>query len=191
GKVTSERGVVGRVRESDALELTLRLGAMWQRLAVHPLRQTQQVTLYKKDLERVEEVPVLSGPISDVLEPLPGPLPFWRALACRVGLVRRDDSGECLEAASPEFWIDNAVHLPQMIATGWLGLRTWSEWEPAQGERLEGDLPLSFLRPVLLLWLSSLGDEEWVGLDGLSEHLRSQYPGWDQPAVRAAADGAS
>ena len=30
-------------------------------------------------------------------------------------------------AASPDFWADNAVHLPQMIATGWLSLKTWQE----------------------------------------------------------------
>ena len=34
-------------------------------------RQTQQGTLYKRDRERLEDDPVLAGPIADALEPLP------------------------------------------------------------------------------------------------------------------------
>ena len=191
GKLTPVMGAVASIRESDALEPTLRLGAMWQRVGIEPLRQTQQGTLYKRDQDRIEGDPVLSGAISDALEPLPGISALWLALACRVGLIRRDSSGERLEAVGPDYWTENAVHLPQMIATSWLGLRTWSEWDLIRGERPEDGPPLPFLRPALMLWLACLGDDEWVALDDLDEHLRVQNPLWDRPTVRPDADGSS
>ena len=184
GKLMPVRGTVSRIRESDALEPTLRLGAVWQRLGIEPLRQTQQGTLYKRDLERIEGDPVLSGAMSDALEPLPGISALWLALACRVGLIRRDASGERLEAVGPEYWTENAVHLPQMIATSWLGLANLVGMGTQPIRCPEDGPPLPFLRPVLLLWLACLADEEWVALDDLAEHLRVQNPGWDRPAVR-------
>ena len=122
GRLTPAAGSVGQIRESDGLEPVLRLAATWQRVASEPLRQTGQGALYKRDLERIEEDPVLSSSISDALEPLSAMSLLWLALARRVGLIRLDSAGERLEAAGPGFWIDNAVHLPQMIATSWMGL---------------------------------------------------------------------
>ena len=54
-------------------------------------------------------------------------------------------------AAAAEFWTDNAVHLPQMIATGWLGLQSWQELEAASGEASTTGPALPFLRFALLL----------------------------------------
>ena len=42
-----------------------------------PLRQTQQGTFYKRDRERLEDDPVLAGPIADALEPLPDMPALW------------------------------------------------------------------------------------------------------------------
>ena len=69
-----------------------------------------------------------------------------------------------------------------MIATSWLGLRTWSEWAGAGADARRTARPLPFLRPALLLWLACLADDEWVALDDLAEHLRARNPGWDRPA---------
>src|SRR6185312_2571792 len=128
-----------------------------------PIRQTQQGTLYKRDRDRVVEDPVLAGPIADAMAPLPDLAAFWLALARRVGLVEPDASGQRLMAASPEFWSDNAVHLPQMIATGWLSLRAWQEptgtIPPDAPETDEPAMP--YLRPAVMLWLATLGEAEW------------------------------
>ena len=65
----------------------------WPRLAaleIEPLRQTGQGTLYKRDLERIEEDPVLSGAVSDALEPLAAMSLLWLSLARRVGLIHPD-----------------------------------------------------------------------------------------------------
>ena len=70
GELVPAAGPVGQVRESDGLEPTIKLAALWQRVGVEPLRQTQQGTLYKRDHERLQEDPVLAGPISDACRAL-------------------------------------------------------------------------------------------------------------------------
>ena len=118
---------VRQVRQADGLEPILRLAALWQRVEEAALRRTQQGTLYKKDRERIEDDPVLAGPIADSLEPLPDPANFSLALARSVGLVIDEKGSDRTVAAPAEFWAENAVHLPQMLASRWLGLRTWHE----------------------------------------------------------------
>ena len=191
GKLTPAASDVGQIRESDGLEPILRLAAIWQRVGIEPLRQTGQGALYKRDLERIEEDPVLSGAISDALEPLAAMSLLWLSLARRVGLIHADAAGERLEAAGPGFWIDNAVHLPQMIATNWMGLREWQEWENSPDENPEVRLPLTFLRPAVLLWLACLKDDEWVALDDLAQQLRTMNPEWDRPSLRSDPEAAA
>jgi hypothetical protein len=178
---------VVQIRESDGLEPVLRLGALWQRVGVEPLRQTQQGTLYKRDQERLDQDPVLADGVSDALALLPALSEFWLMLARRVGLVRLDSAGEQLEAAAPDFWADNAVHLPQMIATAWLGLRSGPDCPPETGQVHEFDSPVAYLRPALLLWLATLEAAEWTALDDLAEHLRQQYADWEGSGERRDA----
>ncbi len=190
GKLTPAAGGVGQIRESDGLEPILRLAAIWQRVAIEPLRQTGQGALYKRDLERIEEDPVLSGTITDALEPVAAMSLLWLSLARRLGLIHADAASDRLEAAGPGFWIDNAVHLPQMIATSWMGLREWQEWENPPDESQEARLPLTFLRPAVLLWLACLQDDEWVALDDLAQQLRTMNPEWDRPGLRTDPEAA-
>jgi hypothetical protein len=191
GKLASTTTLVGQIRESDGLEPILRLGAVWQRVGVEPLRQTQQGTLYKRDQERIEEDPVLSDAVSDAPESLPGLPSLWLALALRLGLLHRDPSGERIEAAGPDYWAENAFHLPQMVATSWLGLRGWRELGPGPGDPSDLGLPLAYLRPAVLLWLACLADDEWLALDDLAEHLRLLNPLWDVTSFRPELEGSS
>ena len=55
------------VREADGLEPVLRLAAVWQLAMVAPLKRTRQGDLYKRDRQRLDEDPALSGPIADEL----------------------------------------------------------------------------------------------------------------------------
>jgi hypothetical protein len=176
---------VVQVRESDGLEPVLRLGALWQRAGVEPIRRTQHGDLYKRDRERIHEDPVLTGPIADALVPLPGLARLWLELARHVGVLELDTSGQRLQAAPPGFWIDNAVHLPHMIATGWLALERWHELADPAAERVVDDPAVPYLRPALLSWLATLGDGEWVALDDLATHLRARYPAWDRTHLAA------
>ncbi len=180
-------GLVRQVRESDGLEPILRLGALWQRVGAEPLRQTQHGTLYKRDRDRIALDPVLAGPIADALKPLSRLPELWLELAVQVGLIVPDPSAERFIAAAPEFWTDNAVHLPHMIATGWMGLREWQELEakPSGGVAQASALP--YLRFALLLWLSALEESEWAALDDMATQLSERWPHWDRLSF---ADGA-
>lgn len=175
-------GPVRQVRESDGLEPVLRLAAVWQQVGEGPLRQTQQGTLYKRDRERLEDDPVLAGPIADALEPLPDMAALWLALAQGVGLLAAEPGSDRVVAAPPDFWGENAIHLPQMIAVRWLGLRTWDERGGMQQEGSTVELAFPHVRAAVMLWLARLGENEWVALEDLARHLDLLAPGWDRPA---------
>ena len=181
-------GPVGQVRESDGLEPILRLGALWQRVGAEPLRQTNQGTLYKRDRDRIADDPVLLCPIADAFKPIWRSPELWFELACRVGLVELDSAGERILAAAPEFWTDNAVHLPQMIATKWLGLETWQELESTPSGSTVPMSALPYLRLALLLFLSALEESEWVALDDLAANLSERLPAWDRLSFAEEAD---
>ncbi len=191
GSALPVSGPIGQIREPDGLEPILRLAALWQRLGAEPLRRTQQGTLYKRDRERIEEDAVLAGPVSDALADLPAMATLWLGLAQRVGVVHLDSGKEYLLASPAEFWSENAVHLPQMIASAWLGMRTWREWAEPTTEDPALGAPLVYLRPSLLLWLSSLDAESWVTIDDMAEHLDANAPGWDRITFQDTAASAA
>lgn len=171
-------GPVRQAREADGLEPVVRLAAVWQRVADAPLRQTQQGTLYKRDRDRLEDDPVLAGPIADAFEPIPDMPAFWVDLTQGVGLLESEPGSERIAAARPTFWPDNAIHLPRMIALRWLALRTWHELGGMQREGATEALALPYVRPAVLLWLATLGDDEWVTLDDLAAFLHGLSPRW-------------
>lgn len=184
-------GPVRQIRETDGLELILRLGALWQVLHDGPLRQTQQGTLYKRDRDRLEDDAVLAGPIADALEPLPDFVPLLLDLALGVGLAVEAGGGERIESAPAEFWSEHAVHLPHILASRWLGLRRWHEHAGYQREGAQATLALPFVRPVVMLWLATIGESDWVAIDDIAEHLRAQNPGWVRPVLGALGPSSS
>jgi hypothetical protein len=173
-------GTISQIREPDGLEAVLRLGALWQRVGAEPLRQTQQGVLYKRDRDRIDLDPVLVASIADSFVPLADSASFWLALARRVGLIELEAGGERLLAAAPEFWTENEIHLPQMIATGWLSLPEWCELPPEALADNESEPTIAYLRCALLLWLSTLADSEWIALDDLAEFLTARCPAWSR-----------
>lgn len=189
GDAPPPAGTVTQVRESDGLEPILRLAALWQRTGAGPLRRTQQGVLYKRDRERIEEDGVLAAPVDDALAELPALPALWISLGRRVGLIQVDKADESLQSAPADFWTENAVHLPQMIASAWLGLRSWNEWAEPSADGPPLGLPLAYLRPALMLRLASLEPEAWVTIDDLAAHLDAQAPGWDRLAFDEPATG--
>ncbi|CAN5902915.1 hypothetical protein BH23PLA1_BH23PLA1_11900 [soil metagenome] len=173
-------GPVRQVREADGLELILHLAALWQVLVEAPLRQTQQGVLYKRDRDRGESDPVLTGPITDILRPMADPVALWLDLASGIGLIGSVAGTDRIEAAPAEYWAEHAVHLPQMIASRWLA--------PAHAATVEGQEPedhdrdLDALRPAILLWLARLEIEDWVALEDLHSHVLARDP--DGPLSR-------
>ncbi len=179
-------GPTRQVRETDGLEFILRLAALWQIVDEAPLRRTQTGSLYKRDRERIEDDPVLVGPIADALEPLPDMAGLWLSLARGVGLVIDDSQSDRTSAAPADFWSENAVHLPQMAAARWLGMRSWSEQGGSRSEDSPVGLAGPFLRPAVFLWLARKPAGEWVALDDLAALLDETFPGWSAPILGGA-----
>jgi len=182
GLALPRSGPVRKARESDGLEPLLRMAVVWQRADEAPLRQTQQGTLYKRDRDRIEDDPVIAGPVADALEPLPDMPALWMELARGVGLLVAEPGSERVAAAPPAFWSENAYHLPQMTAVRWLTLRHWHELGGLQREGATAELALPYARPAVLLWLATLGDDEWVAAADFARFLRDLSPDWDRPA---------
>jgi hypothetical protein len=174
---------VRQVREADGLEPILRIAAVWQRVVEAPLRQTQNGSFFKRDRERLEDDPVVAGPISDAFEPLPDMALLWIELARRVGLLANEPGTDRIVAVPPSFWSENAVHLPQMVATRWLGLRDWNELGGMVAEGSIAETAHPYLRPVALLWLARLGEDEWIGMDDLAALFDELAPGWHHPTI--------
>jgi hypothetical protein len=187
GQAPPAAGPVRQIREADGLEPIMRLAALWQRVAETPLRQTQGGFLYKRDRDRLEDDPVLAGPIADALEPLPDMAALWLVLSKSVGLIGQEPGSDRVVAAPAEFWAENAVHMPQMVAARWMALRTWHEQVGMQEPGSSVQLSLSFVRPALLLWLATVAETDWVALDDLADHLYARCPGWDHPALDPSA----
>ena len=174
-------------RETDGMEPLIRLAGLWQRVLESPPRRSRQGTIYKRDRERFEEDPALAGPIADALEPLPDMAMLWLSLAGDVGLIKPDGESDRIIAAAAEFWTENAIHLPQMIAARWLSLWSWHETHGFQEEPRAGIAPpllaTPFLRTVALSWLASLDLDDWIALEDLSGALDLLRPGWDKLAL--------
>ena len=128
--------------------------------------------------DRIDLDQVLASPIADALATVPDLPSLWLALARRVGLVEQDAEGERLLAAPSEFWTENEFHLPQMIATAWLALQDWHELQGEGRTELESEAAVPYLRPALLLWLSTLAESEWVSVEDLADQLSAQWPAW-------------
>lgn len=184
-------GSARQVRASDGLEPVIRTAKLWQIVEEAALRRTQQGALYKRDRERIEDDPVLAGPIADAFEPLPDPATLWLALARGVGLIIDEADSDRTVAAPADYWADHAVHLPQMLATRWLGIRSWHE----TGGQSNDDAPLPpstpYLRVAALLWLAAAEPEGWVALDDLAAHLEATFAGWSAPFLALAASPAA
>ena len=173
---------IRQVREADGLEPILRLAALWQRVAEQPLRKTQVGTLFKRDRERLDEEPTLTGPIADEPLPIPDQVDVWLSLADRIGLLHEEQGTDRILAASAEFWIENGVHLPQMLATQWLALGV----DGGAGLASAG---AADVRAALLLLLASIEEDSWITLDSLAARVASVEPSRATVDPNASAKG--
>jgi hypothetical protein len=113
---------------------------------------------------------------------------LWIALARSVGLIVPEANSDRLIAAAPEYWGENAVHLPQMVATRWLALRDWHEQAGMRNEASPAELSMPYARASILLWLARMPEESWLAIEDLANHLATLAPGWNHPILSAVTD---
>src|SRR6185312_9633174 len=91
------------IREADGLEWLLRLAVLWQQVAGAPLRRTQQGGFFKRDLERLQQDPLLNAPPADHLADVPDAAFLMITLAELEGMIE-DIEGELRAGALPASW---------------------------------------------------------------------------------------
>src|SRR5262249_51828556 len=97
-----------------------------------------------------------------------------------VGLLEAEPGSDRVVAAAPEFWAENAIHLAQMIAVRWLGLRVWHEQAGMQQDGSTAELAWPYVRLPVLLWLAAQPEGAWIALDDLARHLGLRAADWER-----------
>jgi hypothetical protein len=172
-----------RGQEADGLEWLLRLGVLWQRVWGAPLRRTQQGGLFKRDVERLEQDPLLNGPPAEHLAGVRDPGFLVASLAEVEGVVREAD-GEVRAGELPGAWEGG---LPAALESLWAGLFRLSGWDPQGGWR-GGDEPAGNPFPsaylLTFLLLARLPEGAWARPADLEAWLAERHPYWAGEDVR-------
>jgi hypothetical protein len=163
-------------READGLDWPLRLSVFWQQVAAAPLRRTTTGELFKRDLERLKQDPLLAPPPADALVEAPD-LPFLAAaLAQAEGLVH-DEAGELVAATVPADWEAGLAAVLESLYSHLFCLHTWN---PLNGgvtpEGTGNPFPSSFL--LLFLLLANRSPDTWCDVAKMEDWLFTHHPFW-------------
>jgi hypothetical protein len=177
-------GVFGtRGEESDGLEWLLRLGVLWQQVAAAPLRRTQQGGFFKRDVERLEQDPLLNGAPADLLVDVPDLGFLLAALADEEGILE-DVDGEVRAGRLPAVWDAGLAEALESLYIALPRLRGWTPvdgWKGAE-EMVGNPFPSAFL--LALLVLSRLPEGAWVRPEAVEAWLTAQHPYWNAESAR-------
>jgi hypothetical protein len=169
--------------ESDGLEWLLRLGVVWQRVAGGALRRTQQGDLFKRDLERIEQDPLLNGPAADRLVDVPDLGFLLAALAEQVGILHEVE-GEVRAGPLPVEWESGLNAALESLYAGVFRLAGWTPLDGWRGaEEMAGNpFPSAYLLSLLLL--AGLGPGQWASPDEIEAWLLAHHPFWTAESLR-------
>ena len=173
-----KRGVVRGVRnarESDGLELPLRVAVLWERIAQSPLRLTQDSTLFKRDKERLCSDPVLASPMFDELVSLQDVGHLAMVLGKHLQILVADSERESLRSHLGTVWQESLPHLQRGIWHGLMAARNSLDSNGEHPPTLDAHrLPAK--RWAALLRLASLESGTWISLAKLDRDLLAQDP---------------
>jgi hypothetical protein len=173
---------IGHPVESDGLEWPLRLAVVWQQVAGAPLRRTQQGDFFKRDLERLEQDPLLNAPPSEALAGLPNPARLAVALA-EVEGVLREGEGELRAAELSPTWDDGLLPTLQSL---WAALPLVQSWDALDGWRspdaVGNPFPSAYLLALLLL--ARLPEDGWLRPGDIETWIQKHHPYWQNEDLR-------
>jgi Helicase conserved C-terminal domain len=176
------------VQESDGLEWLLRMAVLWQQTKSTPLRRTQQGDFFKRDLERLGQDPLLSGPPADRLADVPDLGFFIAVLAEREGILVEAE-GEVRAGTLPAAWESG---LGPALESLWSQLPRLRAWNPLDGWRggeapAGNPFPSAYLLAFLLL--ARLPQDAWVRPALIETWLNEQHPYWADESRRPSRRG--
>jgi len=175
------------VHAGDGLEWPLRLGVLWQQLRAAPIRLTQADALFKRDLVRLQEDPLLAAPLPD-----PAEVPDLGVLVMGLGLATGlfvASGGELRAAEFPPSW--DAGLLP-MLAELWAALPAVRHWDPIHGYLLiENGEPFPTVALPALLLLAAQSEGMWTHPSDVAGYLFARHPSWAATLADASDEGES
>jgi hypothetical protein len=160
-------------QESDGLEWLLRMAAVWQQSRPAPIRVTQTLALYKRDLARFQSDAVLTAPFADVADTLadPGVLAFeWaNAFGLFAAFETQRTTTKTLRFERGGMW----PLLTQLFAAFF----NIEQWDPLLGyqHRDDGVSPTPSAALIILDRLADADPHEATAAD-LCEPLWSDHP---------------
>jgi hypothetical protein len=164
------------VREADGVEWLLRLAILWQEASLSPLRRTQQGAFFKRDLDRLQNDPLLGSQAADSLVDLPDIGQFTAALALAAGILVEHD-GEVSAGVFPEVW---SVNLPAVLQTLWSALPRLQQWNGTRGgavdNRVGNPYPAAYLLCALLLL--PMREDHWCPVAAITRWVVEHHPYW-------------
>lgn len=162
---------VSDIRETDGLDLPLRLAALWQRVRHGRIRVKQGGGLFKRELDRLNEDIVLTCPAVDGTTSITNIATKLLDVARRLDLIDVDPEWHQLRAKPSEFW-----RLPLHEGIRRL-LSIWIDLGSCAGITFQASERDSALRWSCLFALAALAPDKWVSLDALSAELdRRSHP---------------
>jgi hypothetical protein len=172
----------GSVQEADGLEWLLRLAAVWQQIGASPLRRTQHLDFFKRDLDRLRSDPLLCAAPTVNLADVPDPGLLAVALAEAVGVLQ-DDASELRPARIPAEWEEGLTAASVKI---WMWLPQIDTWRPDVGWIPSRPSPNPFPAAYLLCFalLAQLKSEQWANPEEIEEWIVKHHPFWSQDGLQ-------
>jgi hypothetical protein len=159
---------------ADGLEWPLRMALVWQMLLGDPARLTMQQSLFKRDLTRMQNDPLLSAPFAEHHVEVPEAGVLAVELAKAVGLLELGEN-ELKAGAFPKMW--DAGLRPTLIAL-WSALFRIQHWDPVQGyEVTESESPFPSAALPAFLLLAQLPEGKWTTAQPVGEFVLQRHPG--------------
>ncbi len=171
-------------QEADGLDWPLRLTALWQQVSSTPLRRTQQGSLFKRDLDRLTQDPLVGAAAAEGLAALPDQAVLLVTLAESLGIIAAEE-GELRAGPLPAAWDDS---LPAVLESLWTALPHLTSWDAQNGWRDEtatargNPYPSAYL--LCLLLLSRLPADGWADPAEIEHWLFENHPYWKEESVR-------
>ena len=176
------RRSLNATRESDGIEWLLRLAVLWQQVAAVPFRRTMQGGFFKRDTERLEQDPLLTGPPADRLANVPDLGFLLASLAELEGILRVAD-GEIRAGTIPASWNDGLATALEALWSDLFRLRVWNPLDGWRGEEPAGNpFPSAYL--LVFLLLDRLPPDGWANAAALEDWVTVRHPYWQSEDLR-------
>jgi hypothetical protein len=181
--LTPPLGLPTATLEADGVEYLLRLGVLWQQVGAAPLRRTLQGGLFKRDVDRLGQDPILNAPLPDLLAPLPD-LGFLLAELAEYEGILVEAEGELRIGRLPAAWDEGLWSALGSLWSQLFRLQTWSPLDGWRGgEEVPGNpYPSAYL--LVFLLLSKVPADRWLAPAALQEWLQGNHPYWTNESVR-------